>query len=102
MSRRHFHRLHTTIGQDIEIGTRISHIRHHWKAMSDCPVIGTITKMEECDSGIFLYVLTDLGETRGCHVQSFIPNGVQMNAMDCDTEILKPAPRQMMLPGAAG
>jgi hypothetical protein len=96
MSKRLFTRLRLVTGEYLEIGTRIRQDGTPLFASSEmAPIEGVIMKMAECDSGIFLHVKNDAGETKLAHVQSFLPTGVPMNNQGICITILNRVPLQL-------
>jgi hypothetical protein len=105
MRRRQFTSLPTTCHQALEVGTVIryvpgawgddgphqpEHRHYHW--------IGTITRMEECESGIWLHCRTTQGYDKTAHVRASLCGlkfAIQLRELDCQTEILTRAPQQM-------
>ncbi|MBR7792341.1 hypothetical protein KDM87_06985 [Undibacterium sp. FT147W] len=91
----HYMRLRTTTRELIEIGTRIQQSGTPDFGNPMKPIIGAITKMQECDSGIFLFVKTDDGNIEKAHVRFDVTYGIRMNECGIVTTILQPAPRQL-------
>ena len=95
MSKQQFIRLATTTGEYLEIGTRLRQDGTPLFGLPMRPMEGVITKMAECDSGIFLHIKNDAGAIEMAHVQSFLPGGVAMNNQGIRITILNRAPFQM-------
>lgn len=90
-----YDRLKTTTGDQLELGTRIRQSGTPMFGQPMAAIEGTITKMEDCDSGIFLHVRRDDGSTGKAHVRYVIPHGVQMRDHGITVEILQQVPRQL-------
>ncbi len=106
MSRKKFNSLKTTCGQVLEAGTVIRHIPKSW--VEDGPhqpdhhhfhFIGSIIKIEQCDSGILLHCRTTQGFYKSAHVQYMhsltYPSGVMLSQLDYVINILSRASQQM-------
>lgn len=105
MRRRQFTSLPTTCGQILEPGTIIRHVPGAW--VDDGPFhpehrhyhwIGTITQMEECESGIWLHCRTTQGYDKTAHVRAYLSGlkfAIALRDIDHKTEILARAPQQM-------
>jgi hypothetical protein len=92
--------LKTTTHQAIEIGSRIKQEGAPPFGLPIEPIQGVVTKMEDCDSGLFIFIKKDNGEAAKVHVQFDIPYGVRMHNSGITTTILKSAPKQFSLVAA--
>jgi hypothetical protein len=96
-----FQSLRTNTHEVMAIGTRISHLYEFEGPTLPCPwkfnpgFDGVVTKMETCDSGIWLHVKCDDGVMRKAHTIYVIPSGLQMSNNGSRTKIIKPAMRQL-------
>lgn len=100
MSKRYY-RLKTTTGEHLEIGTRIRQEGAPLFGPQMQTIEGVITKMEECDSGIFVHVKCDNGTLNKAHVRYDIPYGVVMHNHGILTTILRQVPSQIEISALA-
>jgi hypothetical protein len=105
MRRRQFTSLPTTCGKILEPGTIIRHVPGAW--VNDGPHqpehrhyhwVGTITRMEQCESGIWLHCRTTQGHDKTAHVRACLCGlkfAIVLRELGSETKILTRAPQQM-------